>query len=201
MKQHWKRLVRRLEALSLRERVIMAASIAAALLAAADAAILSPQYAAQHRLLEKLQRQDADLQALRARLVAPAADTPHTRLTAMLAGQQAELQRVDQAIESQLAGQAPATLPALLRNVLRRHERLTLLGLETVAPATTAGAGDAPAPRLVKIQLAGRYADLTAYAGAIEQQMPGLRWHELTLDASTRPPVLSAQLWLGGGGS
>lgn len=201
MKQRWKQLVRRLEALSLRERVIMTASIAAALLAAVDAWILSPQYATQRRMLDGLQRQGAELQALRARLVAPPADTPNARLTAALTEQQAEMQRVEQAIETRLAGQTPATLPALLRNVLRRHERLTLLKLETVAAAPAPEGAAVPARRLVLIQLSGRYADLSAYAGAIEQQLPGLRWHDLTLDASMQPPVLSAQLWLTGGGS
>lgn len=206
MKTAWKSLSRRINALSLRERVIMAGSLAAALLAVVDVLVLTPQFEAQRRLLDRLRVQAAELQTLRARLTGPVADTPQARLASELVTRRAELASLELAIEQRLASGPPAHLDDLLRSALRRHERLTLLKLETLAPAGSAasavGAASATGVRRgVQLQLSGRYADLAAYAGAIEQQLPGLRWQTLQIDASQQPPVMSAQLWLIGGGS
>lgn len=203
MKAAWKALSRRINALSLRERVIMAGSLAAALLAVVDALVLTPQFEAQRRLLDRLRVQAAELQTLRARLTGPVADTPEARLASQLVGRRAELASLQLAIEQRLASGPPAHLDDLLRSALRRHERLTLLKLETLAPGGSAtGASTAPGVRRgVQLQLSGRYADLSAYASAIERQLPGLRWQELQIDASQQPPVMSAQLWLVGSGS
>jgi MSHA biogenesis protein MshJ len=203
MKTAWKSLSRRINALSLRERVIMAGSLAAALLAVVDALVLTPQFEAQRRLLDRLRVQGAELQTLRARLTGPVADTPEARLATQLVTRRAELASLELAIEQRLASGPPAHLDDLLRSALRRHERLTLLKLETLAPSgTAASAAAAPGVRRgVHLQLSGRYADLAAYAGAIERQLPGLRWQDLQIDASQQPPVMSAQLWLVGGGS
>lgn len=203
MKTAWKSLSRRINALSLRERVIMAGSLAAALLAVVDALVLTPQFEAQRRLLDRLRVQGAELQTLRARLTGPVADTPEARLASQLVKRRAELASLELAIEQRLASGPPAHLDDLLRSALRRHERLSLLKLETLAPAASAASAvSAPGVRRgVQLQLSGRYADLAAYAGAIEQQLPGLRWQALQIDASQQPPVMSAQLWLVGGGS
>lgn len=206
MKAYWKPLARRIDGLSLRERVIMAGSLAAALLAVVDALVLTPQFEIQRQSLDRLRVQAAELQTLRARLTGPVADTPEARLATQLVTRRAELASTELAIEQRLASGPPALLPDLLRSTLRRHERLTLLKLETLAPAATASAGVGLPPaatlrRGVQLQLSGRYGDLVAYATAIEQQLPGLRWQTLQIDATQQPAVMSAQVWLVGGGS
>lgn len=197
MKTIWRNLARRLNALSLRERVIMAVSLAVALAAVVDMAVLSPQLAAQNEALARMRSQQATLTTLRAQLAAPAASSPAGALRQRLVAEQARLQAVETALAQRLGSGHAASLPALLQQVLRRHDKLTLLKLDTVPPA----AQDAAAPaarRSVELQLAGRYADLLAYAQAIEQQLPGLRWAALQIDAGPQPPVLSARVWLPG---
>lgn len=207
--ERWRRWGRRINALSLRERVIMAASAAAALAALVDAFVLSPQFSAQRTIVQKLRADAAELNRLRAELAAPMADTPQTRARRELTQLQAALAEVDRAIDSKLAGRGdPAALPELLQRVLRRHERLTLIRLDTVPPPAGAGtaqtpaaAGAAAARRSVEVQLSGRYADLQAYAAEIERDLPGLRWASLHIDGQRQPPLMSARVWLAGGGS
>jgi MSHA biogenesis protein MshJ len=194
MKTAWIRLAQRLNALSLRERVIMAASLAAALAAVVDVLVLSPQFSTQRALLGSMQVQATELAALRAQLVVPAANTPLAAVKRRLAEQQVRLTALDAAITERLGTGSAASLPELLQRVLRRHERLTLLKLET-APAA---AGQTSVRRSVDLRLAGRYADLATFASETEQQLPGLRWATLQLDAGPQPPVLSARVWLPG---
>lgn len=194
MKTTWSHLARRLNALSLRERVIMAVSLAVALAAVADMAVISPQLAAQNEALARMRSQQATLGTLRAQLAAPAASSPAGALRQRLAAEQARLQAVETALAERLGSGHAASLPALLQQVLRRHDKLTLLKLDTVPPAAEAPS----ARRSVELQLAGSYADLLAYAQAIEQQQPGLRWAALQIDAGPQPPVLSARVWLPG---
>ena len=200
MKTIWRNLARRLNALSLRERVIMAVSLAVALAAVVDMAVLSPQLAAQNEALAQLRSQQATLTTLRAQLAAPAASSPAGALRQRLVAEQARLQAVEAALAQRLGSGHEASLPALLQQVLRRHDKLTLLKLDTVPPATPDPAAPAApsARRSVELQLAGSYADLLAYAQAIEQQLPGLRWAALQIDAGPQPPVLSARVWLPG---
>lgn len=192
-------LARRIDALSLRERAIMAVSLAAALAAVIDFLVISPQFTAQRALVAQLRTQAQEMNVLRAQLAPPAADSPEALARRALEAQRAELADVEARIGARLAGRsgAPAQLPDLLQRVLRRHERLTLLKLDTVPPA----ADDPAARRVVELRVAGRYADLTAYAAEIEQQLPGLQWAALSIDGAPQPPVLVARLWLPGAGS
>jgi len=192
-------LARRINGLTLRERAIMALSLAAALAAVIDFLVLSPQFAAQRGIVAELRTQGQEMAMLRARLAPPAADSPEAQARRALEARQAELIDVDARIAARLAGRidTAAQLPDLLQRVLRRHERLTLLKLDTVPPP----ADDPAARRVVELQITGRYADLAAYAGEIEQQLPGLQWAALSIDGTPQPPVLSARVWLPGAGS
>ena len=67
MKDFWKRQARRIDALSLRERAIMFASLAVALVAATDALVLSPRSAEQKAVATRLRAQATELMALRGR--------------------------------------------------------------------------------------------------------------------------------------
>lgn len=179
MNATWTRLARRVDAMSVRERVIMGASLAAALAALVDFLVLTPQFAAQDALMRRLKSESTELAGLRAQLMAPVVQTPYSRMAKTLQDRQRELAALDQRVGARLAGHAAsAQLPDLLRQVLARHEALTLLKLDTVAPAPD----DPVVRRAVDLQLAGRYADLAAYALAIERQLPGLHWASLRIE-------------------
>ena len=61
MKDAWKRWSRRIDALTVRERVILFLSIAIAAVAATDAAVLSPRASDQKQLTLKLRAQTTEI--------------------------------------------------------------------------------------------------------------------------------------------
>lgn len=187
MKALLEQQARRINALSLRERAIMFVSLGVALVAAADALVLSPRMQEQKALASQLRQQAGELGALRAELAGTgAAETAPARLLRLLQTAQAQQRTLDAEIERRLAAGAAGTrLPDLLERVLRRHERLTLLRLATAAAAPRqAGASTLTLPlQGVDIGLRGAYNDLTQYVAAAEQALPGLRWGELSIVA------------------
>lgn len=211
-------LARRIDALSLRERVILCVSAMALLAGVADALVLSPQFALQKAMAQRMHRQNQELTTLRervARAAAPVSDDDSPRGRALAALQlvreeQAALARQLDTLAPAAGAQGPVAqpdLPQLLERVLRRHERLTLLQLATVddgarkagdaAPAAPAATPAAPA-RALELKLQGAYADLQQYLLDIERAVPGQRWSTWQLAAGPGAPVLTLRLKLAG---
>lgn len=210
LREHGKRLARRIDGLGLRERCMLFASIALLIATAADSLVLAPAFAQQKLLAARLKQESTDLVALRTQLAQaarpPVADSPVMRLRRDIARLQARQQAVDGDIErlGSMAGQQTA-LTQLLERTLARHERLTLRKLATVVEApfsAASGAGAAPAtPALrwqgVDLAVTGSYADLVEYLAALEQALPGLRWDALKLTGSpAAPSMLALRLYL-----
>jgi MSHA biogenesis protein MshJ len=206
MNRRLKALARRVNTLSLRERVFLFLSAAIVVVAVADTLVISPQLALQRERAALLARQNTELTQLRAQLAsatAPAgADSPIARLQAAV--QASHQERLRLAVESGTAqapdvgtaqgGPAPARLADLLPRVLRRHEGLSLVRLAVVpassgsaAPSPVPNAGTAPARldvQAVDLVLAGPYLALAAYLAEIEATLPGLRWGPVRLEGS-----------------
>ena len=202
---------KRIDALSLRERAIMFVSLAVALVAAADALVISPRLAEQKALLAQRQAQTAQINALRTTLAGGGAeaDTPSARLARQLTEARARQQALDAEIAHGLAqGAQGARLPDLLERVLRRYDRLTLLRLATVQPTANAAAqaldnalakaGAAlPLPlQGVEIVVRGSYPDLAQYVADTESALPALRWGALSITGGSELPVLTARVYL-----
>ena len=200
---------KRIDGLSLRERAIMFVSLAAALVAAADALVISPRLAEQKALLVQRQTQTAQINTLRGELAGGGAnaDTPAAKLARQLAEARARQQALDAEIARGLAqGAQGARLPDLLERVLRRYERLTLLRLATVAPAgntvtsmlesALAKVGGAGPLQGVEIVVRGSYPDLAQYVADTESALPALRWGALTITGGNELPVLTARVYL-----
>lgn len=205
MKRLWQNQARRIDALSLRERVIMFASLALALGALVDALLLSPAIAERRALAAQMRQNANELGTLRTRLAAATqtgTDTPLGRQRAAVEQARAELQSLDTQVQARLARRDEVTrLPELLERVLRRHERLTLTRLATVeAPRSTTadGAGSGLRWQAVELSVAGSYLDLMQYLDALEHELPGLRWGALQITTQTQPPVLTVRLLLAG---
>lgn len=194
MTPDWKRLQQRVDAMSLRERLLLFVSACAALVALADFLVLSPQLQAQRALGQKLKAQASELQALRAKL-----QGDPTSAAGKLLGELQALQARRGAIDEQIAqkrGGAAATaqLPALLERALRRHDRLTLLRLGAAPPAPLRPGG--PRVQAVELALAGSYPDLTRYVADTERELPDLRWGEVSLTATELGAELRARVVL-----
>lgn len=200
MKALLEQQARRINALSLRERAILFVSLGVALVAAADALVLSPRMQEQKALASQLRQQAGELDALRAQVAGTgAAESAPARLLRLLQTAQAQQQTLDAEIERRLAAGAAGTrLPDLLERVLRRHDRLTLLRLATAAtPPRQAGAAQSLPLQGVDLSLRGAYNDLTQYVAAAEQALPGLRWGELSIVAGADGAAeLTARVYL-----
>ncbi|MFZ2652483.1 MAG: hypothetical protein WA210_20470 [Burkholderiaceae bacterium] len=213
MKALWKAQAQRIDALSLRERAIMFASIAVALGALADWLALTPAMAERRQLAAQIRKQSTELGALRAQLAAgkakPLPDTPLNRQLAAIEQVRTERTALAAQLLEFLAGRAElAQLTDVLDQVLRRHDRLTLTRLSTVpdlpggAPSRAAvplsGGSAAIRWQGVDLSLAGRYLDLMHYLADLERALPGLRWGELRIAAKTAPPELTVRLLMAG---
>ncbi len=210
-------LARRIDALSLRERVMLFASAVALLAGLADALVLSPQFAQHKAMVQRMRSQNTELAALRERVAQSAAplsadDSPRGRaLSALLlvreeqAGLTRQLEALSPAPDAQASaapgGPSQGDLPALLQRVLRRHTGLTLLQLATVADGggeRTPGAEPRVAAQALEIKLQGPYAGLQQYLAEIERSVPNQRFGTWELAAREGVPVLTLRLKLNG---
>ncbi|MDC8784448.1 hypothetical protein [Roseateles koreensis] len=142
-RQRWQATARRIDALSLRERVFMFLCLAALLIAAADSLVITPvKLEAQTQAKAQL-KQNEDLKVLRAQFTAsaellsqpgaPGTGDESARLKARLAQalqQQGQLRMaVDAGFKNMSQGQSQTPLSDLLPTLLKQHERLSLIKL------------------------------------------------------------------------
>jgi len=204
MNAQWQQRAKRIDALSLRERAFLFVSAAMVIAALADTLVLSPALAEQQTLSTKLKQQAGELGALRKQLASAtqpaAADTPEGRLQADVAKAQSAMAALDAEIKQHLNNKDEmARLPDLLERTLRRHERLTLVKLATLAePPTQTARSTGLRWQGVDLSVSGSYLDLMNYLGELEKALPGLRWAELHIGTATPPPLLTVRVYLVG---
>jgi len=206
MKQAWRGLVARLDALSRRERLILFFVVLVSFAALVDTLWLSPAQLAHKQLTQRLAKQGTELQGLRDAVRAtPKPDDTNRSLREQVAQTQLQVAEVDQQILKLLPGADAGTpLTRVLVHLLRRHEGLTLvrtvaLAPEVAGPGNSNGAGSLPAGLTrqgVELTVSGPYADLTRYVAALETALPYVRWGGMTLTSDKGPPVLTLQLFL-----
>lgn len=206
MKVWWQAQLARIDNLSLRERIFLFLSILVCCLAVADTLWLSPAQTAHQQLLQRLDKQNAELQRLRdtLRVSAQPNDVDQAAQAELLATQ-AQIDQVNQAVRQRLPdASASAPLAQTLVQLLRRHDGLTLvrtaaLAPETAGPGNSNGAGSLPdglTRQGVTITVAGAYPVLMRYVAALEVAMPYARWGVMSLSSDKGPPELTLQLFL-----
>ena len=204
MNAQWQQRAKRIDALSLRERAFLFLSVAVVIAALADSLVLSPALAEQQTLSKRLKQQAGELAGLRQQLASAlrpaAADTPEGRLQTQVAKAQGALAGIDAEIKRHLNNKDEmARLPDLMERTLRRHERLTLVKLATLAepptqPSTTTGLRW----QGVDLSVSGSYLDLVSYLDELERALPGLRWAQLHIGTTPLPPLLTVRVYLVG---
>ena len=207
----WALQVARIDAISLRERILLFVAAVACVGALANWAWLAPAQDTQQRLLRSLDQQTVELTQARADLAAVA------RPVATQATVRAELSEVEasmassrqllRALSSPSATQSAQSTPLtqLLVHLLQRHDGLTLLHTTTmsdadlkpsVRTAVVAALPNGAVRRGVELTVAGPYTELTRYVGTLEQVLPQVRWGTLWLRSEKGPPELTLQLYL-----
>jgi MSHA biogenesis protein MshJ len=216
MKQQWLKLAARIDALSLRERVIAFLSIIICCLALADTLWLSPAQVAYKQATQRFAAQSAEVKRLRDELgVVSQPVDPSKAVREDIAAAQLRLDTVNQEIRAvaPMAEGGPAIEQALVQ-FLRRQEGLTLVSTGTIkqetiaintpakASAPAAGAAGDFQPVVTKrgleLKVSGSYAELARYVSALENALPTLRWGNLQITAGKQIPELALQVYVVG---
>ena len=212
--QWWTPQAARIDAISLRERILLFITTLACVGALANWAWLAPAQDAHRRLLDNLEQQGTELQRARADLAAvarPVATQAAVRselveIEARLASARETLRGLSSPSAAQGSPTAPTTpLTQLLVHLLHRHDGLTLLHTSTMSAAalqaSEVAASVASLPsgvvrRGVELTVTGPYPELVRYVATLEQALPQVRWGTMWLRSEKGPPELTLQLYL-----
>jgi MSHA biogenesis protein MshJ len=187
----WQSLDRRYQALSKRERALVALCCTAVLGMVVDRFWVMPAWAAWSQARQARQQSTQVLQTLDASITAlhQRKDLDTRQLQAELAALQARTGRPEaEGRASDLV--SPADMLPLLEQLLGRHSGLKLRSLQSLGRAAL-GQG---APTLyrhgVELTVEGRYADLIDYLKTLEASPQRLLWGSLQLKVLQHPQVL-----------
>ncbi|MBT9455169.1 MAG: type II secretion system protein M [Burkholderiaceae bacterium] len=205
---NWQTQAKRIDALSLRERVFLFLSIALVLAAVLDQFLIAPLTAEQTQARQNQQRQATELKTLRQQFAEAsqlnAADSPQGQLRAAIRAAQGETLELDQQLQ-QRSGllDNQSQLPEVMGRLLRQHERLSLVNLHTLDEAALPQSSSATQSSLkwrgVELQVSGDYLDLMRYLAELEAALPTLRWGQLRLSHESGRALLQLQVFLVGG--
>ncbi|MGV8893973.1 MAG: MSHA biogenesis protein MshJ [Burkholderiaceae bacterium] len=212
MKQTLQRYILKIDAMSLRERIMIFAGTALTLMLLLNALLFNPQFVQQKRLSLQIQSDQSKIAGIQTEIqlkVSSQASDPDTANKALLQ----KLQQQSQQMHADLLGLnevliRPENMAALLESILKRNGRLRLISLHTLPVSTlTPAAADAatvPAEKKgvpaastlgtgeiykhgVEIVVQGKYLDMMAYMKALEAMSKQLFWSNAKLQVETYP--------------
>src|SRR3569833_2007732 len=228
MKQYWQKFALRIDALSLRERVVIFAMLAVAVIALINNAVLDAQFAKQKQLSEQIKSQQFQVTQIQADIrqtiqgqLDPDAEN-RTRLTALK--QQSERMQIA-LIDMQKGLVAPDKMTVLLEDILKHNARLKIVSLKTLPVAGLQEQADTKDPKKtddkqpgaaaassasavykhgVEITVQGEYLDMLKYMTELEAMPWQLFWGRAKLGVDKYPKAtLTLTLYTrgrGGGG-
>jgi len=203
MKQKWQLWLARIDALNLRERVMLFASLLVCVLAMAEVLWLSPVQKAHKQLQSQVDQQSSELQRLREEMRVSMGETgPGKQMREELAQIKNHIDQVNQEIAQIPAATLDDTpLSKVLIHFLRRHDGLVLLKTATL-PADSKSAPEASMAGLkrqsLELTVSGAYPELIRYVQTLESSLPALRWGMMKISSDKQPVVLSLQVSLVG---
>jgi MSHA biogenesis protein MshJ len=209
VKQQWGRLAARINALTLRERVMVFTAGAAAIVFAAHAVALGPMLRKQAALRAQVSQQQNNLmgidgeitQKVEAWQVDP--DRPTRERLEQVKAESARLAGDLRTMQKGLV--PPERMAPLLETILRANGRLKLVSMKTLPAGAVAdleavkppAAPKEPAPAAkpqdllyrhgVEVAVRGNYLDLVGYMGALEAMPTQLFWGRAELEVEEYP--------------
>jgi MSHA biogenesis protein MshJ len=217
MKRLWQQYAARMEAASLRERVMIFAAAAVVMIALLNAVLIEPELTKQRRMSREVAQRQDQIKSLQEQLqklaLARKAD-PDRANRRRLEALRLQIAELDAKLsEEQRKFAPPERIGALLEEMLARNRRLQLVDMRTLPVATldasgavqkpavappTAAAKDAakPAPsgpggpiyrHGVEITVAGNYLDLLTYLRDLEKLPNQMYWGKLDLSVTAHP--------------
>lgn len=208
MKARWQALLKRFDALTQRERALVAAAVICGILLVGNTIFIEIPLARAKSLSRQILNEQGELATLQIQLaqLQGSMRDPNEENRVLLANLSEQLQSARESLtryEKLLV--APQDMPALLERLLTRHASLRLLKLNSL-PTVQANAAlpvaqviaDATAEKAepvvaqdelavwkhgVDIEVEGKYAELAAYVADIEKLPQRLMWGEVELKA------------------
>ena len=200
MSAWWARLAARVNALSLRERFLLFVVLVSLLGAATNLFFIAPLVSLQKARVAQIDRGSAASEEQLGRLqldILARRQAVGAELAAKATSVQAEIDAVDREIaQLSQAGSEAAALPAMLKRVLRRSDKVALLRVSPAADAAAAPGTAMASPQAsgLDITLAGGYLDLMEYLASLEAALPLARWSALRVSAETAPPQAAVRI-------
>lgn len=214
MKQYWQRMALKIDALTLRERVIIFAMTALILIVLVNTVLLNPQYAKQQQLSRNIQQDQTKIAAMRAEIQQKAAsqtvdpDKENKARLQQLREQSLQMRSEVQGMQNGFI--SPDKISLMLEDLLRQNAQLRLISLkklpatklneaalvkraaETVAAAPDNNSSEKQAPLAVyrhgvEIVVQGGYLDLLNYLAQLEAMPWQLFWGGTKLDVQDYP--------------
>jgi len=215
VKQLWSRYAERIDALSVRERVLVFSTAMALLLAFLYTLLIDPQVGMQKRLFSTVMQKQAELKSLEAQITAIAtgrASDPDKLLRERLARVYKELREIELQIGTEEHRfTAPEQMKTVIEEMLARNRAVQLVAMKTLPSSTIAEARaesgkveapkpvakqqpqpDTPGERLIyrhgiEVTVSGSYLDLLRYVADLEHLRTQLYWSSLEIDATRYP--------------
>lgn len=211
LKARWQTWSARFAVMQPREKQMISAALAVAVLFGGYSLWIEPGQLQTTRLKKSLAQQQTEIEQLRAQVVLLVAqnqdpDAANRQQLGQLREQLSTAERDLKAFDRTLV--APAQAPALLQTLLARHRGLALVSLTTlppqplIDPAQQKAPKDAAKPAVsetksqpagniykhgIEIKLNGSYHDLLAYVSDIEASPQKLLWGSMRLAVKTHP--------------
>jgi len=193
-----RRYAERIDALSLRERVLIFIAAALVLIAFVHLGFIAPLMEKDKRLSRDVARKQAELGVVQAQLQAMARSgemRPDDANRTKLEGLRHRLAQLDARIDGAASRfTSPQRMREVLQQILVRNPRLHLIGLKSLPVERFANSG-AGAPRPIyrhalELTVSGAYLDLYAYLRQLESLPTRLYWGKADLAAGDYPKVV-----------
>ena len=219
MKQLWKLYAEKIDAASLRERVMIFAAAVVVIIALMDSLLIEPQLTRQKLLSREISQRQEGIRTLQEQFEKLAKErraSPDQADRRKLNEARARLAEVDAKVgEEQRRFAPPERIGPILEEMLSRNRKLKLVDMRTLpvaplelgadkakAPAKPAEAKPAEKPAVAKaagqsqiyrhgveITVTGSYLDLLAYLKALEKLPSQMYWGNLELSVVAHPQV------------
>ena len=216
LKQRWRKLAAKVDALSLRERVMMFGASAALLIFLLFTLFLNPLFAKQKLLNETMASEQQMIAGIDAEILLKISGNgvdPDAHERQALDRLKQETARLSNTLRTAQRGLVPPDrIVLLLERLLKQHARLRLVSLRTLASAPVGEVAAAPAalpatpppvagtpptpviksaPLLyrhgVEVVLRGGYIDMVNYMEALEAMPPRVFWGDARLEVEQYP--------------
>lgn len=206
--RYWIIVRDKVEALSLRERAIVFATVALVLVSLVSELLLAPLQAKRKILSDQVVQQQERTKELRAQLqnlLQAQRDDEHSPMRLRLAQLRQQLQEQEDYLEERRQTLvAPGRMAEVLGQVLHENQKVQLVELKTLpvgplidkpqeAGAVQPVAADGQRQIFrhgVKITVRGSYLDLLSYASALEKLPTRMYWGEASLSVEHHPEAV-----------